>query len=98
LTAIFGYVSDRSGSRKQLFIVGLVGSAVSTALFALMKSPIMLAIGRCIQGLSSAVVAVVGMAFLVDSVDKSRVAIAMGYTSMAMTWAIVLGPILGGFV
>jgi len=95
---IFGYVSDRSRSRTQLFIFGLIASAASTALFALVKSPIMLVIGRALQGLSSAVVAVVGMAFLADSVDKSHVPTAMGYTSFAITWAIVLGPILGGVV
>jgi MFS family permease len=97
-TAIFGYVSDRSRSRTQLFIFGLIASAASTALFALVTSPIMLVIGRALQGLSSAVVAVVGMAFLADSVDKSHVPTAMGYTSFAITWAIVIGPILGGVV
>lgn len=54
--------------------------------------------GRILQGMSAAVVWVVGLALLADTVDESEIGQTMGYVFTAMSIAILLGPLLGGVV
>lgn len=48
------------------------------------------------QGLSGGAVGAVGMALAVDTVPKERIGQAMGYVSLALTWGVLFGPIVGG--
>ncbi|KAI7586447.1 hypothetical protein KC316_g5588 [Hortaea werneckii] len=57
-----------------------------------------LAAGRVLQGISAAVVWVVGLALLVDTVGPDGIGQAMGYVGMSMSLAILLAPLLGGIV
>jgi MFS family permease len=57
-----------------------------------------LVLGRVLQGISAAVVWVVGLALLADTVDESEIGQTMGYVFFAMSVAVLLGPLLGGVV
>ncbi|KAI9703307.1 MAG: hypothetical protein M1836_007873 [Candelina mexicana] len=54
--------------------------------------------GRLLQGLSAAVVWVVGLALLVDTVGEKDIGQVMGYVSLSMSLGIMAGPLLGGVV
>ncbi|MCJ1466136.1 hypothetical protein MMC07_004755 [Pseudocyphellaria aurata] len=55
-------------------------------------------IGRLLQGLSAAVVWVVGLALLVDTVGPAQMGQMIGYVSISLSLAIFLAPNLGGVV
>jgi MFS family permease len=54
--------------------------------------------GRILQGISAAVVWTVGLALLVDTVDRRHIGTAMGTISLSMSVAILIAPLLGGVV
>lgn len=56
------------------------------------------AAGRVLQGASAAIVWVVGLAVLVDTVGPEEIGAAMGYVGLSMSLAILLAPLLGGIV
>ena len=58
----------------------------------------MLVAGRLLQGFSAAVVWTVGLALLVDTVGQQEIGQVMGYVSLAMSLAVLVGPLLGGVV
>lgn len=98
IIAIFGYFADRSSSSKRPFIVGLFALAISTACFMVSTSVAGFLIARILQSLSATAVWVAGLALITDTVDESRVAEVMGYTSAGMTGGMLLGPALGGIM
>ncbi|KAL8698646.1 MAG: hypothetical protein Q9224_001756 [Gallowayella concinna] len=57
--------------------------------------PILL-VARLLEGLSTAIVTTLGMALLNDVVGAEHIGQAMGYTSMALSTGLLLGPVLGG--
>ncbi|KAK5109342.1 hypothetical protein LTR62_007111 [Meristemomyces frigidus] len=95
---ICGWLADRSSNRRLPFVCGLVALGASTILLCLGNSIGMLAAGRVLQGFSAAVVWVVGLALLVDTVGSDGVGQAMGYVGLSMSLAILLAPLLGGIV
>ncbi|KAI9715867.1 MAG: hypothetical protein M1812_005687 [Candelaria pacifica] len=54
--------------------------------------------GRFLQGLSAAVVWVVGLALLVDTIGERDIGQYMGYVSLSTSMGILAGPLLGGVV
>lgn len=62
------------------------------------SSIVVLILGRLFQGIAAAVVWVVGLALLVDTVGKDEIAKSMGIVSAATSGAVFLGPLLGGVV
>jgi MFS family permease len=54
--------------------------------------------GRVLQGASAAVVWVVGLALLVDTVGPDEIGQAMGYVGLSMSLALLVAPLLGGVV
>jgi MFS family permease len=95
---VFGWVADRSSSRRMPLLFGLLALGGSTAMLCVGDSIGMLAAGRVLQGVSAAVVWVVGLALLVDTVGSEGVGQAMGYIGLSMSLAILLAPLLGGIV
>ncbi|KAL8819801.1 MAG: hypothetical protein Q9223_001838 [Gallowayella weberi] len=59
--------------------------------------PILLA-ARLLEGLSTAIVSTLGMALLNDVVGAEHIGQAMGYTSVALSTGLLLGPVLGGIL
>ncbi len=69
---------------------------VSTALYCFGTSPWILLLARALQGASAAIIWVVGLALLVDTMGAADVGAAMGWQSIAICAALMLGPVVGG--
>ncbi|MCJ1404224.1 hypothetical protein MMC11_007449 [Xylographa trunciseda] len=95
---LFGWIGDRSPSRRTPFILGLVSLGTSTLCFALGSTIPVLLIARLLQGLSSAIVFTIGNALVLDVVGLDGIGKASGYTSMSITMGILSGPVAGGFI
>lgn len=95
---ICGWLADKSSSRRTPLILGLLALAGSTVMLCVGSSIGILAAGRVLQGISAAVVWVVGLALLVDTVGPDEVGQAMGYMGVSMSLAMLLAPLLGGVV
>ncbi|RJE23175.1 transporter [Aspergillus sclerotialis] len=93
---VLGYFADYYQSRRPPFLSGLLALAISTGLFAAAHSPAALVVARVFQGLSAAVVWVIGLALVVDRVQQDRIGQAMGMTTVGMTMGSFLGPTVGG--
>jgi MFS family permease len=99
ITAPFcGWLADRSSSRRTPLLLGLLALAGSTIMLCVGRSIGVIAAGRVLQGMSAAVVWVVGLALLVDTVGGDQIGQAMGYVGLAMSLAVLLAPLLGGVV
>lgn len=96
--AICGWFADNTTTRRLPLLSGLLALAASTVMLNIGGSIAVLVAGRLLQGASAAVVWVVGLALLVDTVGQTDVGQAMGYVSMAMSLAVLLAPLLGGVV
>lgn len=95
---ISGWAADIMSSRRWSFLFGLVVLAGSTVLLTVGNSLGIIIAGRVLQGLSAAVVWVVGLALLSDTVGPAEIGQAMGWVGMAMSLAFLLAPLLGGIV
>lgn len=93
-----GWLADRSSSRRMPLLLGLLALAGSTVMLCVGSSIGVLTGARVLQGVSAAVVWVVGLALLVDTVGSAEVGQAMGYVGISMSLAILLAPLLGGVV
>ena len=96
--AVFGWLADRSPSRRMPFLLGLCINAVATAIFGLAKSVYVLALSRFLQGLSAAIVWTVGLALLVDTVDQEDIGQWMGYVLTSVNAGILVAPLAGGLL
>jgi MFS family permease len=94
----FGWVADRSTSRRIPLLVGLVALAGATAMLCVGNGLGVLIAGRFLQGLSAAVVWTVGLALLSDTVPKEEIGQVMGYAAAAQSIGSLAGPLLGGVV
>lgn len=95
---VCGWLADRSTSRRAPLLLGLLALAGSTVLLCVGRSVGVIAAGRVLQGVSAAVVWVVGLALLVDTVGGDEIGEAMGYVGLAMSLGVLLAPLLGGVV
>ncbi|KAK9358382.1 major facilitator superfamily domain-containing protein [Lipomyces starkeyi] len=93
---IVGYIADRSESRRRPLLFGLVALGAATALLCVGTNIGLWVAGRLFQGTAAAVVWVVGIALMVDTVGKDGLGQAMGYVSMAISFGTLTGPLLGG--
>lgn len=84
--------------RQVPYLIGLVLLGGSTAMLCVGNSIAVFAVGRVLQGASAAVVWIVGLALLVDTVGPGEIGTAMGYVSLSMSMAILLAPLLAGVV
>ncbi|MCL1599654.1 MAG: MFS transporter, partial [Actinomycetia bacterium] len=91
---IWGRVSDKAG-RKPVLVVTLVGSAIGSLVLGLAGSILVLFVGRIIDGISGASVAV-ARAVVADTADEKDRPRLMGYLGAAFGIGFVLGPALGG--
>ena len=55
-------------------------------------------IARSLQGLAEAAMWTIGNAFVVDTMRKDQLGVAMGYVSMSMNIGSMAGPALGGIL
>lgn len=95
---IAGYVADRMESRKWPFLAGLVALAASTALLCVGTTVGFWIAGRIFQGVSAAVVWTVGLALVVDTIEKENLGQYLGYLGLALTLGTMIGPLVGGVI
>lgn len=95
---ICGWLADQVDSRRWPMLLGLLALIASTMLICFGRSIAILAVGRVLQGLSGAVVWIVGLALLVDTVGSEGIGEAMGYVGLGLSLSTLLGPLLGGIV
>ena len=95
---VYGWIADRSTSRRLPLLVGLFALAAATLMLCFGHNIGVLLAGRLLQGVSAAIVWTVGLALLVDTVGRNEVGQVMGFVSIAMSVAILVAPLLGGVV
>ncbi|KAG8630606.1 hypothetical protein KVT40_002225 [Elsinoe batatas] len=95
---ICGWWADRTTSRKGPLLIGLLALAGATGILTAGNSIAVLVVGRLLQGASAAVVWVVGLALVADTVGPAEVGNAMGYIGVAMSFGVLLSPLIGGVV
>ncbi|KAF2150252.1 MFS general substrate transporter [Myriangium duriaei CBS 260.36] len=93
-----GWYADNSKSRKRPLLIGLIALAGATAILTIGNSIVVLIVGRILQGFSAAVVWVVGLALVADTVGADGVGEAMGYLAIAMSVGTIISPLIGGVV
>lgn len=91
---LWGRLSDRIG-RRPIILVGMAGSVLSYALFAVADSYPLLLLSRLLDGGSGATVNV-AQAYLADLTAPAQRARAMGLVGAAVGMGFIVGPILGG--
>lgn len=92
---IYGSVSDRFG-RRPVMITGLAIFILGSLMCAFAWSLPALLFGRVVQGAGGCVGLVLGRAILRDLFDRDRAASMLGYVTMSMVVAPMIGPALGG--
>ncbi|KAF1914367.1 MFS transporter-like protein [Ampelomyces quisqualis] len=95
---VCGWLADRGASRRSPLLLGLFALLGSTVLLNVGNSVGILITGRVLQGASAAVVWVVGLALLADTVPQEQLAQATGWISLGMSLGILIAPLLGGVV
>lgn len=93
-----GWLADRTQTRRLPFICGLVTLAGATVMVHLGGSFVTIVVARILQGFSAAVVWIVGLALLADTIPKAKIGRAMGYVYMGLSLGVLLGPLLGGVI
>ncbi|KAH1810089.1 hypothetical protein KXV31_007127 [Aspergillus fumigatus] len=94
--ALLAASPDRIESRRWPLLIGLVALGASTALLCVGTTLGLWIAGRLFQGVAAAVVWTVGLALLVDTIEKEALGEAMGYAAMGITLGTLTGPLLGG--
>jgi MFS transporter, DHA1 family, tetracycline resistance protein len=91
----WGRLSDRIG-RRPVILIGLLGSALSYAMFALADSLAMLFVARTLSGVAGANIPT-AQAFVADVTGAEHRARGMGMIGAAFGLGFVFGPAIGGF-
>lgn len=92
---VYGSLSDRFG-RRPVMIAGLAVFLLGGLICAAATSLPMLLAGRIIQGAGGCAGMVLGRAILRDLYTRDKAASLLGYVTMSMVLAPMLGPALGG--
>ncbi|KAL9584102.1 MAG: hypothetical protein Q9203_004800 [Teloschistes exilis] len=95
---LFGFVGDLVSTRRTPFVLGLLLSLGATLFLALGSSLLLFLAARILEGLSTAVIATIGQALLHDTVGQENLGRAMGFSSLALSMALLLGPVVGGLL
>ncbi|KAF2733777.1 MFS general substrate transporter, partial [Polyplosphaeria fusca] len=89
---------DRSKSRRVPWYFGITLITFGTVLFGLSNSFGMMLASRILQGLSSSILYTVGLAVLVDTIEKDEVGQWMGTAMSCNNIGIIISPLIGGLV
>ena len=93
----FGSLSDKKG-RKPFITSGLFAYSVISFAFIFSKSVESLVILRFIQGIASAMIMPVAMAYVGDITPKGREGFSMGVFNMSIFIGLSIGPLVGGVI
>lgn len=92
---VVGKLGDRYGHRR-VFLIGLAGFAVSSALVGLSSTATEMVLWRVAQGVSGAMLAANAVALLRHTFPPDRFKLAVGLFSGGLALASLGGPFLGG--
>lgn len=92
---VFGPLSDRFGRRPILFC-GLLLYLLATVVCVFAPTAHMLIIGRAVQALGASAMPAASRAVVRDLWSGNRAARAMSFVMMAMAFAPIIAPLLGG--
>ncbi|MGG1658803.1 MFS transporter [Brevibacillus sp. NRS-1366] len=96
-TPIFGPISDRIG-RRTMLLVGLLGLAASTLLFAFSETMALLITARFVQGIAAAATWPTALALLADLFPPKMRGAVMGTALTAISTGTLLGAPIGGWL
>lgn len=94
-TPIVGKLSDHHG-RKNFIIAGLLAYTISSFLYIYAKDIELLIAVRMLQGMASAFVAPIAMAYIGDISPKGQEGKYLGTFTMSMFLGLGIGPVIGG--
>ncbi|MFH1653371.1 MAG: MFS transporter [Pseudomonadota bacterium] len=97
LMPIIGRLSDKH-SKKKFILTGLFLYSACSLLYLLAENVFGLVLARLLQGVSSAMVVPVAMAYIAQLTKHGKEGKTMGTFSMALFLGWATGPLLGGFV
>ncbi len=95
---ICGILADWTTHRRGPFLAGLILLTGATLMLCFGKTIPVLVVGRVLQGISAAVVWVVALALMADTVSEKESGQAIGYVSVATSLGVLVGPLIGGIV
>lgn len=99
--AVFQITAGRLGDlvgRKKIFLIGLMGFILSSAICGCAGSPNVIIIGRILQGISGAVMAPQILAIIHITFSEKEKTIVMALYSFTFGMAAVLGQYIGGIL
>lgn len=97
-SVVFGYLADRLHHRRLIMLAGLAVLVGATLILFFAKGMALYMVGRVVQGISAAVVWVVGLAIIADVGDSSNIAYLMSFPGIGLSMGMFLGPLVGGIV
>ncbi|KAJ5528526.1 hypothetical protein N7527_001919 [Penicillium freii] len=95
---VVGYFCDKYRTWKAPLISGFIAMALATALFMSASNVWVLLIARVCQGLSGAVVGVLGLSMIAETSSPEHLGAHMACGSASLTWGMLCGPMTGGFL
>ncbi|OCK84850.1 MFS general substrate transporter [Lepidopterella palustris CBS 459.81] len=95
---VFGWIADQTSSRRSPLLLGLLALLGTTVMLNIGSRIGILVVARVLQGTSAAVVWIVGLALIADTVPQSEIGQAMGFVGLGMSLGILVAPLLGGVV
>lgn len=95
-TAVVGIFTDASSSKSRPFLISVLIMVLSTMLFFLGTTPVMIVVSRAIQGASTTFTWVTGLAFLVAQVGEADLGAYVGWTTVGVAVGEMVGPLVGG--
>ena len=96
--AFVGWFADYSTSRRAPFLIGLSMLGVGTIMLWVATNIYYVLASRILQGLSASIVYTVGLALLVDTVDRNDIGQFIGYFTSSTNVALLVSPLLGGVI
>lgn len=97
LMLLAGSLSDTFG-RKRILILGLIGFGVTSLLSAVAPTAEILIFLRALQGVAGALLIPSSLALIISTFPRERQGKAIGYWTAWTGIAMVIGPLLGGFL
>jgi EmrB/QacA subfamily drug resistance transporter len=97
LLVVGGRLGDKFGQRK-LFLIGVAGFTLASALAGFSPDPALLIVARVAQGAFGALLIPQGMAIMTKNFDREMLGKAFGLFGPVLGISSVAGPVLAGFI